>query len=167
MMAAAFRHIRVCFLEGGFRRLIMTGLGMGNFKCYAEELDIDAEHVFRECLFRGLGDLFIPDTTTSVPESGKREMWLNCIRTVVLREHIPAELRQQVVLKALDIQTLIDNLSQSELDESLIINAWDPFSMVGNGNAGDISLDGYFGRISAAGVLSWPVTNPQIQWQAD
>ena len=163
MMAAAFRHIRVCFLEGGFRRLIMTGLGMGNFKCYAEELDIDAEHVFRECLFRGLSDLFRSDTSNNYG----REMWLNCIRTVVLREHIPAELRQQVVLKALDIQTLIDNLSQAELDESLIINAWDPFSMVGNGNAGDISLDGYVGRISAAGVLSWPVTNPQIQWQAD
>jgi hypothetical protein len=159
MMAAAFRHIRVCFLEGGYKRLIMTGLGMGNFKCYAEELDIDAEHIFRECLFRGLGDLFIPD-------SG-REMWLNCTRAVVLRDHIPAELRQQVVLKALDIQTLIDNLKQSELDTSLIINAWDPFSMVGNGNSGDISLDGYIGRISAVGVLSWPITNPQIKWQAD
>lgn len=94
-------------------------------------------------------------------------MWLNCVRTTVLREHIPLELRQQVVLKALDIQTLLDNLSQAELDESLIINAWDPFSLVGNGNAGDISLDGYIGRISAAGVLSWPITNPQIQWRAD
>jgi hypothetical protein len=159
MMATAFRHIRMCFLEGGYTRLIMTGLGMGNFKCYAEELDIDAEYIFRECLFRGLGDLFIPG-------SG-REMWLNCTRTVVLRDHIPAELRKQVVLKALDIQTLLDNLKQSELDETLIINAWDPFSMVGNGNAGDISLDGYIGRISAVGVLSWPITNTQIQWQAD
>ena len=165
MMAAAFRHIRICFLEGGFRRLIMTGLGMGNFKFYAEELDIDAEHIFRECLFRGLGDLFL-DSGDNDGYSG-REMWLNCIRTVVLREHIPVELRQRVVLKALDIQTLLDNLNQAELDESLIINAWDPFSMVGNGNANDISLDGYVGRISAAGVLSWPITNPQIQWRAD
>jgi hypothetical protein len=159
MMAAAFRHIRTCFIEDGYRRLVMTGLGMGNFKYYAEELDIDAEHIFRECLFRGLGDLFTPAT-------GK-EMWLNCTRAVVLREHIPAELRNQVILKALDIQTLLDNLKQTELDETLIINAWDPFSMVGNGNAGDISLDGYIGRISAIGVLSWPITNPQIQWQAD
>lgn len=159
MMAVAFRHIRVCFLEGGFRRLVMTGLGMGNFKYYAEELDIDAEHIFRECLFRGLGDLFTPAT-------GK-EMWLNCTRTVVLREHIPAELRSQIVLKALDIQTLLDNLKQTELDETLIINAWDPFSMAGNGNAGDISLDGYIGRISAIGVLCWPITNPQILWQSD
>jgi len=158
MMASAFRHIRVCFLEGGYRRLVMTGLGMGNFKYYAEELDITAEHIFRECLFRGLGDLFTPAT-------GK-EMWLNCTRAVVLREHIPAELNSQVILKALDIQTLLDNLKQSELDETLIINAWDPFSMVGNGNAGDISLDGYIGRISAVGVLCWPITNQQIQWQS-
>ena len=26
------------------------------------------------------------------------------------------------------------------------MNAWDPWSMVGNGNAGDNSLDGFFGR---------------------
>lgn len=118
------------------------------------ELDIDAEHIFRECLFCGLGDLFL---------DGDWEMWLNCVRTTVLREHNPVELQKQVVFKALDIQTLLDNISQSELDESLIINAWDPFSMVGNGNAGDISLDRYIGRISAAGVLSWVITNPQIQ----
>lgn len=28
----------------------------------------------------------------------------------------------------------------------LLVNAWDPWSMVGNGNAGDNSLDGFFGR---------------------
>lgn len=28
----------------------------------------------------------------------------------------------------------------------LLVNAWDPWSMVGNGNAGDNSLDGFYGR---------------------
>jgi hypothetical protein len=35
---------------------------MGNFKTYAEELDIDAEYIFREFLFRGLCDLFLVDS---------------------------------------------------------------------------------------------------------
>lgn len=157
MLATAFKHIRCCFIEGGYKRLIMTGLGMGNFKFYAEDLGINAEHIYRECLFRGLGDLF---------KSGPCEMWLNYTHTVVLHGHIPVENRKQIILKALDIQTLLDNLSQRELDDSLIINAWDPFSIVGNGNANDSSLDGYIGRISAVSILCWPLTNPDIQWKS-
>jgi hypothetical protein len=48
--------------------------------------------------------------------------------------------------------------------DALFINAWDPWSLVGNGNEGDNSLDGYVGRISAAGILCWPLTNPYIQY---
>lgn len=47
---------------------------------------------------------------------------------------------------------------------SLIINAWDPYSIVGNGNEKDESLDGYIGRHSAAGVLTWPMSNPNIRY---
>lgn len=50
------------------------------------------------------------------------------------------------------------------LEESLLVNAWDPWSMVGNGNAMDDSLDGKFGRISAMAVLCWPQTNPDLQY---
>ena len=45
---------------------------------------------------------------------------------------------------------------------TLYQNAWDPHSIVGNGNAGDRSLDGYFGRSTAMGMLCFPPTNPYI-----
>jgi len=45
---------------------------------------------------------------------------------------------------------------------SLLVNAWDPWSMVGNGNAGDNSLDGFYGRCTAMAVLCWPLTNPYL-----
>ena len=45
---------------------------------------------------------------------------------------------------------------------TLYQNAWDPHSIVGNGNTGDRSLDGYFGRSTAMGVLCFPSTNPYI-----
>ena len=43
--------------------------------------------------------------------------------------------------------------------DALIVNAWDPHSMPGNGNAADASLDGHVGRSSAVHFFGWPVAN--------
>jgi hypothetical protein len=49
------------------------------------------------------------------------------------------------------------------LNESdLFVNAWDPHSIVGNGNANDESLDGYFGRLSDLWTLCTPAINPSM-----
>lgn len=48
------------------------------------------------------------------------------------------------------------------LDQTLIVNAWDPHSMAGNGNFRDNSLDGHVGRRTAIALLCWPYTNPHI-----
>ena len=45
------------------------------------------------------------------------------------------------------------------LDKCLFVNAWDPHSFIGNGNAMDPSLDGYYGRHTAMALLGWPGTN--------
>ena len=45
----------------------------------------------------------------------------------------------------------------------LFVNAWDPHSTVGNGNASDRSLDGWFGRLSDMGFMSLPHINPFIE----
>jgi hypothetical protein len=64
------------------------------------------------------------------------------------------------------IQKLIMETSQPLLNDSLYINAWDCFSIIGNGNGLDPSLDGHFGRSSAMSVLGWDVTNPFIRFEA-
>ena len=56
--------------------------------------------------------------------------------------------------------------SSDDIATTLYVNAWDPWSMVGNGNAGDCSLDGYWGRSTAMAPLCWPRTNPAISYQA-
>lgn len=55
-------------------------------------------------------------------------------------------------------------ISQKEMNKTLYINAWDPWSMVGNGNEGDNSLDGFWGRSSALAPLCWPLSNPYIKY---
>ena len=47
-------------------------------------------------------------------------------------------------------------------NKALYVNAWDPWSIVGNGNNLDASLDGAYGRSSNMGVLCSPITNPSI-----
>ena len=45
-------------------------------------------------------------------------------------------------------------------ENTLYVNAWDPWSLIGNGNDRDNSLDGNWGRCSNMAVLGWSETNP-------
>ncbi len=54
---------------------------------------------------------------------------------------------------------IFTDFSEKELKNILFVNAWDPHSICGNGNASDNSLDGYFGRSSCCGILAWPLCN--------
>ena len=47
---------------------------------------------------------------------------------------------------------------------TLFVNAWDPHSLLGNGNESDSSLDGWWGRISNISVLGSSLTNKQIKY---
>lgn len=49
-----------------------------------------------------------------------------------------------------------------DVDNTLYVNAWDPWSLIGNGNERDRSLDGYMGRCSNMAVLGWTRTNPSM-----
>ena len=54
------------------------------------------------------------------------------------------------------------SIPQTVMDQTLYVNAWDPWSIVGNGNGCDESLDGYWGRSSALAVLCWPIINDRM-----
>lgn len=62
-----------------------------------------------------------------------------------------------------DIGYFPDNVTQVNLNKTLFVNAWDPWSLVGNGNFADNSLDGFIGRVSFAAPLCFPPTNPFIK----
>ena len=47
--------------------------------------------------------------------------------------------------------------------DALIVNAWDPHSMPGNGNFWDRSLDGWIGRTSAIHFFGWAISNPFLE----
>jgi hypothetical protein len=62
------------------------------------------------------------------------------------------------------IPECLNGLTAEELDEIVFVNAWDPWSLIGNGNERDGSLDGWWGRCSNMAVLGWLQTNPEMQF---
>lgn len=62
-----------------------------------------------------------------------------------------------------NIPQQVFDMSDADLRRTLFVNAWDCWSMVGNGNYSDRSLDGIWGRHTAMAVLCWPYTNPYMQ----
>jgi hypothetical protein len=56
--------------------------------------------------------------------------------------------------------------TNEDVEHTLYVNAWDPWSIIGNGNDRDHSLDGHWGRCSNMAVLGWSETNPYIQYRA-
>lgn len=57
-------------------------------------------------------------------------------------------------------------LSEDELARSVFVNAWDCWSMVGNGNYSDRSLDGFWGRHTSMALQCWPMTSPDFHVMA-
>ena len=57
-----------------------------------------------------------------------------------------------------------DCLETANLEDTMFVNAWDPWSLIGNGNERDGSLDGYWGRVSNMSVLGWLPTNPHMRF---
>ena len=57
-------------------------------------------------------------------------------------------------------------VTDKDVEHTLYVNAWDPWSLIGNGNGRDSSLDGYWGRCSNMAVLGWSHTNPFINYRS-
>ena len=68
--------------------------------------------------------------------------------------------------KQFDGGRIPDILSEpsQDLEGTLYVNAWDPWSIIGNGNGRDGSLDGYWGRSSNMSVLGWSKTNNKLKY---
>lgn len=148
MVCLVFKKIKYCFMTKNFKRLVLHGFGLGNYAKYATMLGIDVHKVFQVAFNEIFADIN--------PKWGK-EIVFNNIDIIV---DYPV-IHQDKYLDAL----ILKYRKENQLEHTLFINAWDPFSMIGNGNEMDDSLDGYFGRISAMSILGWPITNKQLSYQ--
>ncbi len=74
---------------------------------------------------------------------------------------------KNIKLFKINFTQITESFSKIEnLKTTLFINAWDSWSIVGNGNKSDFSWDGQFGRRTALSILSLPQFNEHIKYES-
>eukprot|EP00440_Ansanella_granifera_P002523 gb/GFBE01002743.1/.p1 GENE.gb/GFBE01002743.1/~~gb/GFBE01002743.1/.p1 ORF type:complete len:334 (+),score=57.50 gb/GFBE01002743.1/:1-1002(+) len=129
-------------------------------------------YVFECARRKGLRRVFLADVGGGAFSGGKMGLERYARTSYVALKEASLPPVQQEYESDIEVHTLprVPDFCFSEegrplLEDSLLVNAWDPWSMVGNGNKADNSLDGFFGRCTAMAVLCWPKTNPHIKWE--
>lgn len=141
-----FRH------KGGIRDLI-------------QKMNQMWEYVFFCARNKELDRVYLPNVGGGAFFAGLRE---HCNYEWLKRESLEPVRQRYPDIEVFDLPHIpawVFSDGRSSLKCSLLVNAWDPWSMVGNGNEGDNSLDGFFGRCTAMALLCWPLTNPYMSYQ--
>ena len=144
MVDKIFRKIVKCFIEHKFENLILSAFGAGNFGYFAGELGIDVRETWKQCFYKYLDEMNYSQDTNIILN------YIDFIPDYKLQTRSP-------------IEKMLWKTDQDTLDKTLFINAWDPHSVIGNGNEYDNSLDGYWGRISAMSVIGTGTINSNVR----
>jgi hypothetical protein len=147
-----FRKIYHCARQHGLSTVVMSLVGANNFAALYEDAD-----------GRGVGHF-------------QRTIWVPALVSILEEKAVKSIVTyfmgagQSVALRGLpgmsDIGHFPGCVRTYEASTTLFVNAWDPWSIVGNGNSSDNSLDGYMGRVSMMALLCWPMTNSHMVYTA-
>lgn len=152
---SVFKKIIKCFKDhSNLKIIVVHGFGMGVFSKFATRFGIPHEEIFIRLLQEFIYEVI------AIRDDAK------IIINYLPYSKILPRIQNKLYFIRTPIDLLIDSYEQKDLDHILFVNAWDPFSIVGNGNAGDNSLDGFFGRITAMSVLCWPKYNKNISYRS-
>jgi hypothetical protein len=168
MVRSYFIKIKKCFLDNKFELLFLSGIGLGNFSLLCESLKIDHYNIFNKIFNETFEDIIKNNISNK-----KIILWnISYKLSIINNKKINKcdlyleELFYKIYNNDNYYEFIENKLNNSRvhLSKILFINAYNPYSIVGNGNNKNNSIDGYFGRISAMSVLCWPFTNPFIKY---
>ena len=148
-----FNKIFFCAIDKKLSCVVLSKFGLGNFACYYEH---NITEVWKTALVKSLSN-YAP----SLKKAGITE--ISCMGITSDMSISPEIKKLGFVSKPYGFIPDI-MYTDLQLHKTLIVNAWDPWSFVGNGNYNDGSLDGRIGRRSALSVLCWPIANPLIRY---
>ncbi len=94
-----------------------------------------------------------------------QELFLDRVQRPILEE-LAHRTRGRLSLEPMGPRAVPEEVCADADQRTLWVNAWDPWSVLGNGNAADQSLDGFWGRSSDIAVVGTPLTNPHLRFLA-
>ena len=142
-----FIQVLQCAVDKNLNEIIFTGVGLGFFNQLSKKLKIETKQIFIEIL---------SDYIKIFKEKNKKLMFGYYTKKLKTISN-----KNQLKFDILDYP--FENMIEKQ--NTLYVNAWDPFSLVGNGHFNDNSLDGNVGAQSAASILCWPITNKYINYK--
>lgn len=160
-----FRKIYQCAREKKMKRVVMSIIGGNSFSRFFP----GRQEKFQEKVFAPAFVSFFREYILNLPSPIQTYFMMGHEREIAY-----LEIRQQLrdfrnenqygpLERYVQFPKFIDNnpetMNQEWLDRTLFVNAWDPWSVAGNGNGSDKSLDGWVGRSTMIGPLTFPGTN--------
>jgi len=109
-------------------------------------------------------------------ESFRAEIWFPAFRIIRAKhkhistifmgtDRVRKEFKKEYGSDYIDIGRFPANTKEVDCEKTLFVNAWDPFSLPGNGNCHDNSLDGFMGCNTTIALTGSPMTNPFMSYQ--
>ena len=157
----ALRLFLVCAKNKKLSNVCFCYLGGGFFKTEYERQKHSYIDLFAECMDKALSaELPSFGNLQSIYFSGGSRLEYEKPKlTAVLNKYKHPHGIVKEIRFGEDIPSIFNDL---DTEKTLFMNAWDPHSVVGNGNESDRSLDGWFGRLGDLALLCTPATNPHM-----
>ena len=152
----AFQFIFRCAQDTRCETVVMSKFGCDNFSKLFNTLVKDKSLSFEESVWRPALTTFYDTYTGDVNMIFMAGPHVTRKKPVFTYENTPFYNKGTFD----DVVKLIHKSNTKDLCSVLFVNAWDPWSVPGNGNAGDNSLDGWIGRSTDISILGTAITNP-------
>lgn len=155
-VAMALKLAFQCTIDLGLKKICLCYLGGKSFATLYKPKQL----AYRELFFEALEKVLTPEVLAALDEIS--------ILGYDPHDHPHALMKQvapdfkKIIEKHHKKCRLLGYIPGILSEDMLFMNAWDPHSVVGNGNQNDDSLDGYFGRLSDMGYMSIPELNPHL-----
>lgn len=150
-----FNKIFLCSNKLNFSKIVLSMFGTGNFSLLFNHMTKLNKNVFQcyEEAFLNSYNKYKPYLKHVKEISFMGNNCLNLLKNFLENENIKCNTYGHIP------QIIFED---DNIDNALYVNAWDPHTIAGNGNSNDNSLDGYLGRVSAIGPLTFPSTNCEM-----
>jgi len=173
-----FKLIFAALVQSKCRVLVLAEIGGNAFSTYFPGgASSYLSHHFYPCLKRVWNSLLVRPSMVALAGEPSNTSLMNlrraCNGAIVLDcgrfpHLITQHIQHDVATDRVSLHDFTDlGNSQSNkyfpLSDALFVNAWDPHSIVGNGNYSDNSLDGHIGRCTDMAAMSFFPTNPCIR----